>query len=119
MVDHSDLPGPGEQVDPNVKSGEAPGDPIPDGDMPRVQTARDACRQTQDLIPVALPAFDAARDGTDGARKRRTGTDRDAYAVIPPSTHATERQRDHSPGDQRETVFDPAQDNPGPQSDKG
>lgn len=119
MVDHSDLPGPGEQVNPNAESGETHSNPIPDGDLPRVCAVHTPRTQTQELSPVALHASEDVRDGTDRTRQHRTSTDSDVYEVMTPSTYPTEQQRDRSAGDQRETVFDPAQDNAGPHSDKG
>lgn len=120
MADHSDHLGPGEQTDPDTSPGEAHNAPTPDGHLPRGCSDSDPRAQAHETTLVAQRKDQDSRDSAECAPKRRTGTDRDGYETVTPFDHALEQRRDHSAGDLlRETVFDPAQDNTGPQSDKG
>lgn len=119
MANHPDHPAPGEQADPAARPGEPHNVTIPDGDMRHVYSEDDQDVVIQNRAFGAPHGHEDARDSAESMTIRRTSTDRDGIAAVTRVTHATEQQRDHSAGDTRETVFDPAQDNAGPQSDKG
>lgn len=117
MVDHRDRPSPGEQADPHSTLGEFPA-PLQDSGEAIETPGRDAPAQPHPARPAAPDDSEYARDSVDRDRKRRTSTERDGFPVVKLDDPDAERQRDHSPGGQRETAFDPAQDNAGPLSDK-
>ena len=115
MVKQPDLAGPGEQLDPNMGPGELPSIPIADGDLPHTT----AERASSTPAPSTPQPVGDQREGAENDPRQRIGTERGAFATTTPFDYATEQRRDRSAGDLRETVFDPAQDNAGPQSDKG
>lgn len=119
MANHPDHPAPGEQTDPAARPGESHNVTIPDGDTRHAYPEDDQGVVTQNRASAVPHDHEDARDSAESMTIRRTSTDRDGIAAVPRFTHATEQRRDHSAGDTRETVFDPAQDNAGPQSDKG
>lgn len=94
--------------------------PIPDGEIPPVTApATDA---PPDLIePVRNQRRYEPHETPDASgqdRVRRTGTDGDALPVIVVGTNTEQRLDRSLVSLQRETVFDPAQDNAGPQADQ-
>jgi hypothetical protein len=116
MNHQPDLPEPGEDANPVDLWSESPHTLIPDGEILDGDAGRDRRRHKQPLIPTLAP--DAA-ETRDPDAIRRTSTDRDALRVVVAHKGETDRL-DHSAHDlQRETVIDPAQDDTGPQSDKG
>lgn len=100
----------GEEVEHLIASGELPPATVPD----RLQPDR---LQTMELPQVSLS--DGVEDHTPHRDDmRRTGTERDGMRPVQVGGE-TEDRLDHTAHDlQRETRFDPAQDNAGPQSDK-
>jgi hypothetical protein len=119
MTKQPDVPGPGEPVGPNNLQAEAANGPIPEGEVPRKSPSQDRRR------PLELRAvrWNETGDAPEYDRQsviRRTGTDRDALQAVGAMDDAPELRLDHTADDlQREATFDPAQDDSGPQSDKG
>ncbi len=108
------VPGPGEQGDPEYLQAEATGGPIPDGEMPVLSGAAPSRP-----VPALEPgdAADLAERDPQTAQ-RRVGTDRQAIFVVRPEAGQAEARLDGSSGDlPHEAVIDPAQDNAGLQPD--
>jgi hypothetical protein len=109
--------GPGEQHDAHVQ-GEALDRPIPHGDQPVMERDHTGAEHQA----VELPSVDRVDSEADVHRRdvlRRTGTDGDELRPVRLDDQLPEHRLDGSAQDlQRETTFDPAQDNAGPQSDK-
>jgi hypothetical protein len=119
MTKQPDVPGPGEPVGPNNLQAEAANGPIPDGEAPR-DPSQDRRRRT---VELRLVRWDETGDSPEcdwQSMIRRTGTDRDMLPAVGAQEDAPELRLDHTADDlQREATFDPAQDDSGPQSDKG
>jgi hypothetical protein len=119
----SDLPGPGEHKDQPV-AGETSDRPTPHGDPSAISSERSDCEQGErhERRTLEMPAVSLADTDADSHRRdvlRRTGTEKDAIRPVRPADDLPENRLDQSAHDwQRETRFDPAQDNAGPQSDK-
>ncbi|HVO70258.1 MAG TPA: hypothetical protein VMT24_09440 [Aggregatilineaceae bacterium] len=120
MTKQPDIPGPGEPVGPDNLQAEAVHGPIPDGEVLHPDPLWDRFRRTLELRPARWDETGDSPDKDWHSEIRRTGTDRDALQAVGAADDAPELRLDHSADDlQRETTFDPAQDNSGPQSDKG
>ena len=108
-----DHPDPGEQKETHIQ-GEAPERHTPQGEQPSNASIEP---RTLDMPPVNQTDVDADNHRRDVLR--RTGTDLDAMRPVSASDDLPEHRLDQSAHDlHRETRFDPAQDNAGPQSDK-
>jgi hypothetical protein len=109
--------GPGEQRDAHVQ-GEALDRPIPHGDQPLSEHDHTGAEhQAWELPPVNRADIEAEVHRRDVLR--RTGTDGDALRPVRIDDQLPEYRLDKNAQElQRETTFDPAQDNAGPQSDK-
>jgi hypothetical protein len=120
MTKKPDVPGPGEPVGPNNLQAEAGSSLIPDGDIPRTDQSPDRRPRPPELQPVRWDETGDSSDYDWPSVIRRTGTDRDALQTVGAPVDAPEPRLDHTADDlQREATFDPAQDDSGPQSDKG
>jgi hypothetical protein len=120
MTKQPDVPGPGEPVGPDNLQAEAAHGPIPDGEVLRPDPTWDRCRRTLELRPVRGNETGESPEYDWQSVIRRTGTDHDALQAVGAADDAPELRLDHTADDlQREATFDPAQDNSGPQSDKG
>ncbi len=117
MSHQSNLPGPGEENEAHIQ-GEAPDRPMPHGELPVTSSDHtDFERRTQEMKPISRIEPDVDMHRRDVLR--RTGTDIDALRPVRLQSDLPEQRLDQSAHDlQRETRFDPAQDNAGPQSDK-
>ncbi|MBP8972370.1 MAG: hypothetical protein KBH93_00730 [Anaerolineae bacterium] len=108
------VPGPGEQSNPEYPQAETAGGPIPDGEMPDLNgTAPNR------LVP-ALEPEDAAdlAEGDSPAVQHRAGTDRQAISAMRAEVSQAEARLDGSSGEvPHEAIIDPAQDNAGAQPD--
>lgn len=113
-----DFIGPGEDATPDGVEAEAHVGPIPEGEMPG--HAPDRRRQTLELHAVDPCEADDCPEAGEHRLIYRTGTDRDGIEPVKAASgETTETRQDHSAVDtQREAVFDPAQDDTGPQSDQ-
>ncbi len=117
MAGYPDSQGPGEHVGPCNLQGEAASGPSPDGEIPGNEMSREAR-----AFPAKLPVRDASMIVGDAADPQvalpRTGTDLEAVAMERGEPGAPEDRLDQSVEQvPRETVFDPAQDDAGPQPD--
>jgi hypothetical protein len=111
------VPGPGEQADPEYLQAEAADGLIPDGEMPGLSAA-----MRSRPLPAA-PAIGTG-DADDLASRdpqivlRRSGTDRQRFPAVQPEASVAETRLDGSGADlPHEAVIDPAQDNAGLQPD--
>ncbi|MCL4238598.1 MAG: hypothetical protein KJ047_10155 [Anaerolineae bacterium] len=106
------VPGPGEQNDPDYLQAEAVGGPIPEGEMPGL-----------DGTPFSHLAFepeDAAdlAEGDAPMVQHRAGTDRRVIFAVCAETGQPEARLDGSSNEvPHEAIIDPAQDNAGAQPD--
>lgn len=112
MSKQLEMPGPGERAEPAHLQPEATCGPIPDGEL--TWTAYRA---------IATPGASAghAEDAPSSDRRaalQRTGTDCDAPPTFRGYDPMSEQRVDRSADDlQRESAFDPAQDDVSPQSE--
>ncbi len=114
MTEQPNIPGPGEDEDPANREMEGFNGPVPVGEMPGEAPDR---RRTLEMRAVDL-AGDAP-DVDHNSIQRRTGTEREGYALVHTGHGPTETRLDDSARDlQRESVFDTVPDDAGPQSDK-
>lgn len=119
MSDQPNVPGPGEQEAPEHIHAETHANPIPDGALPGVDPRQDQRRRSQDLPAVDLREAHEPVESEVQRVLRRTSTDLDRLSAARAGVD-TEDRVDHTLQDAlRETVFDPAQDDAGPQSDQG
>lgn len=98
---------------------EATTGPIPDGEMPGTDPSSDHRRLTLELCPVTVSGTDDLPNVGEPSAIRRTSTDNDPQLVVEGSTESTEQRSDHTLDARRESLFDPSQDDTGPQSDQG
>ncbi|MBN1566100.1 MAG: hypothetical protein JXA10_19835 [Anaerolineae bacterium] len=119
----TNLPGPGEHNTPPT-SGEASDRVTPQGDLAAFSAECRDCEHIErhERRALEMPAVSHPDSEANLHRRsvlRRTGTDHDAIHAVRTSDDLPEHRLDQSAHDlQRETRFDPAQDNVGPQSDK-
>jgi len=120
MTKKPDVPGPGEPAGPNNLQAEAGNGPVPEGEIPRSNLSPDRGPRPPEQQAVRWDETGDASDYDWPSVIRRTGTDRDALQAVGAAVDAPEPRLDHTADDlQREATFDPAQDDSGPQSDKG
>jgi len=107
------VPGPGEQGNPEYLQAEAASGPIPDGEMPGLSSAA-----SSRPLPALEPgdAADLAERDPQAAQGR-AGTDRRAISVMRPEAGQAEARLDGSSNLPHEAAIDPAQDNAGLQPD--
>lgn len=108
------VPGPGEQSDPDYPQAEATGGPIPDGEMPGLNGT------TPSHLGLTLEPEDAADlpEGDSPVAQHRAGTDRQAIFTACAETGQPEARLDGSSHNvPHEAIIDPAQDNAGAQPD--
>jgi len=114
VAEQPDFFGPGEYTGPNLLEAESNPGPIPDGEMAGV----DPRRRTIETQPVDQ------REANDIPARSKTGEIRlssDLHeAAHRVDTGLTEQSRDQSANNEvREKIYDPVQDDSGPQSDQG
>lgn len=114
MAEQPDFFGPGEHTGSNLLEAESNPGPIPDGEMGGI----DHRRRTLEMQPVDQ------REAVDIPSRSKTGeihlSSAPHDAVHRVETAITEQSRDQSADNEvREKIYDPVQDDSGPQSDQG
>ncbi len=114
MAEQPDFFGPGEYTGSDLTEAESNPGPIPDGEMGSV----DRRRRTIETQPIDQ------REAADIPSRSKTGEIRLSSSQHETAHHAkaalTEQSRDQSADNEvREKIYDPVQDDSGPQSDQG